>query len=238
MCLALFLFESFLHDGQFCLDLVELVFGHIDELFIAFNCLIILLAQFLFHQEWGHEPASLVIVRIDRFHLELQIVIEHAQRLLLLFTLLERQFLLTLEQVIQVLVLRLFVRKQIAHRPHFLLHLTDLLSDGLLLSISFLDFLFVLFTVSFEVLEQLLVRSVCAVGSLGLLVTRSPSDVVLRKLGESLKLLLNLFQLGKSLVVDFAALGFEDLFYFGFESTHVEPVVLLDHLLELSFLPL
>ena len=175
---------------------------------------------------------------LNRFHLELQIVIKHAQGFFLFGTLLERQFLLTLEQVVQVLVLRLFVREHITHGPHFLLHLTDLPSDGLLLSVSFFDFLFVLFTVPFEVLEKLLIGSICAVGSLGLLVTRSPSDVLLRKLGQSLKLRLNLFQLGKSLVVDFAGLSFENVFDLGFEAAHVVPVVFLDHLLELSFLAL
>ena len=175
---------------------------------------------------------------LDRLHLELKIVIEHAQGLLLFFTFLKRQFLFTLEQVVKVLVLRLFVSEHITHRPHFLLHQTDLLSDGLLLSVGLFDFLFVLFTVPFEVLEQLLVRSIRAIGPLDLLVTRPPCDMVLRKLGQSLKLLLDFFQLGKSLAVDFFGFGFEGLLDVGFEAAHVESVVLLYHLLKLSFLAL
>ena len=229
--------ELCLREGKLALNLLVLFLRISHELVVALNGPGVLVPQQVFHSLGCDETTCGFVLRLDRLKLVTQIIVEEAKRVFFLVGLLLLELRLAFEQVRQILVFSFFISKEVTHATNLLLSLVDFLAEALLLHVRLLNCCLVIFTVALEVLQQFVVGRHIFISA----ATTMPSAaryVISAQLVQRLELLLDLFEFHVALLVHLTGLFLEDFLDLNLQAAHIVAVILLDNLLELSFLAL
>ena len=136
------------------------------------------------------------------------------------------------------MIFGLLISEEVALLADFLLELADLISKLLLLNVGLSDLRLILLTIALEVLKKSFVRRHIVLSLKLAPVPGASRDVIRAEFMQRFELFLNLVQFCLSLFIDLFSFSFENPVDFLLESAHVIAIVLLNHELQLGFLPL